>query len=117
MSGRTTRKPASPACSGRPPCPYGVRVRGSHCVTIGAAGEIRITFHTAAVDLCYEEFEQLKDAIPFEGGEPPNAPGTRRAASLWYCGWGGVGEEGGNGRCGCVGRAELQRVGIGTGGG
>jgi len=39
--------------------PDGVRVRGSHCVTIGEPGEIRITFYPAAVDLCDEEFEQL----------------------------------------------------------
>ena len=42
--------------------PDGVRVRGSHCVTIGEAGEIRITFYPAAVELCREEFGQLRDA-------------------------------------------------------
>ena len=57
--------------------PDGVRVRGSHCVTIGEPGEIRITFYPAAVGLCYEEFEQFRDVISFEGGKPPNAPATR----------------------------------------
>ena len=61
--------------------PDGVRVRGSHCVTIGEAGGIRITFYPAAVDLCYEEFEQLKRAIPFQAEKPPNGPGTGRAAN------------------------------------
>jgi len=51
--------------------PDGARVRGSHCVTTGEAGEIRITFYPAAVDLCYEEFEQLRDAIPLEAEKPP----------------------------------------------
>ena len=95
--------------------PDGVRVRGSHCVTIGEAGEIRITFHPAAGDMCYEGFEQVGDAISFEGGKPRNAPATRRAPEQRYCGWGGVGKEGGDGSCGCGGRAELQRVGIGAG--
>ena len=45
--------------------PDGVRVRGSHCVTIGEPGEIRITFYPAGGDLWREEFEQLRDAIPF----------------------------------------------------
>ncbi len=65
--------------------PDGVRVRGSHCVTIGEAGGIRITFYPSAVVLCHEEFEQVGDAVSFEGGEPPNALGTRRAPNQWYC--------------------------------
>ena len=62
-----------------------MRVRRSHSVTIGEAGEIRITFYPAAVDLCYEEFEQLKRAIPFGAEKRPNAPATRRATNRWYC--------------------------------
>jgi len=65
--------------------PDGVRVRGSHSVTIGEPGEIRITFYPVAVDLCHEEFDQLKNAIPFEAEKPPNAPATRRAPNQWYC--------------------------------
>ena len=53
--------------------PDGVRVRGSHSVTIDEAGGIRITFCPAAVDLCYEEFEQVGNAISFEAGKSPNA--------------------------------------------
>jgi len=94
--------------------PDGVRVRGSHSVTIDEPGEIRITFYPAAVDLCHKEFEQLKRAIPFEGEKPPNAPPTQRAPNQWYCGWEVGGEEGGHGGCGCGGRAELEVVGIGT---
>ena len=65
--------------------PDDVRVRGSHSVTIDEPRKIRITFYPAAVDLCHEEFEQLKDAIPFEAEKPPNAPSTRRAPNQWYC--------------------------------
>ena len=65
--------------------PDDVRVRGSHSVTIDEPGKIRVTFYPAAVDLCHEEFEQLKDAIPFEAEKPPNAPATRRAPNQWYC--------------------------------
>ncbi len=65
--------------------PDGVRVRGSHSVTISEAGEIRITFYPAAVDLYHEEFEQLKRAIPFQAEKPPNALATRRAPDQWYC--------------------------------
>ena len=61
-----------------------VRVRGSHSVTIDQPGKIRITFYPAAVDLCHKEFEQLKEAIPFEAEKPPNAPATRRAPNQWY---------------------------------
>ena len=46
-------------------------------MAIGEAGETRITFYPAAVDLCHEEFEQVGDGIPVEAEKPPNAPGTR----------------------------------------
>ena len=65
--------------------PDDVRVRGSHSVTIDEPGKIRITFYPAAVDLCHQRFEKLKDAIPFEAEKPPNAPATRRAPNQWYC--------------------------------
>ena len=96
----TTRKSASPTCSGRPPCPMACVSAGRTSVTIGEPGEIRITFYPAAVDLCHEEFEQLKCAIRFEAEKPTNAPATRRAASRWYCRWEGGGEEDGGGCCG-----------------
>ena len=60
------------------------RVRGSHSVTIDEPGKIRITFYPAAVDLCHEEFERLKNTIPFETEKPPNAPAKRRAPNQWY---------------------------------
>ena len=75
--------------------PDGVRVRGSHCVTIGELGEIRITFYPAAVAVGREEFGQLGEGIPFESEKRPNAPGTRWAADRWY--WRGEGV-GGRGR-------------------
>lgn len=65
--------------------PDDVRVRGSHAVTIDEPGTIRITFYPAAVDLCQERFETLKNAIPFEAEKPPNAPATRHAPNQWYC--------------------------------
>ena len=65
--------------------PDGVRVRGSHSVAIEEAGKIRITFYPAAVDLCDENFEELKRAIRFQAENPPNAPATRRAPNQWYC--------------------------------
>ncbi len=65
--------------------PDDVRVRVSHSVTIDEPGKIRITFYPAAVDFCHREFEQLKNAIPFEAEKPPNAPATRRAPNQWYC--------------------------------
>ena len=65
--------------------PDGVPVRGSHSVTIGEPGEIRITFYPAAVDLCHKEFEQLRDAIPFEAEKPPDDAGTRRVPNRWSC--------------------------------
>ena len=65
--------------------PDNVGVRGSHSVTIDEPGAIRVTLYPAAVDLCHEEFEQLKEKIPFEAERPPNAPATRRAPDQWYC--------------------------------
>lgn len=65
--------------------PDDVRVRGSHSVIVEEAGKIRVTFYPAAVDLCNERFEELKEAISFQDEKPPNAPATRRAPHQWYC--------------------------------
>ena len=65
--------------------PDEVRVRGSHSVVIDEPGTIRITFYPAAVDVCHERFEKLKNAIPFEAEKPPNTPPTRHAPNQWYC--------------------------------
>ena len=65
--------------------PDDVRVRGSHSVAIEEPGKIRVTLFPAAVDLCHERFEGLRNAIPLESERPPNAPATRRAPNQWYC--------------------------------
>ena len=65
--------------------PEDVRVRGSHSLTIDRPGKIRITSYPAAVGLCREEFEKLKEAIPFEAEKPPNAPPTSGAPKQWFC--------------------------------
>ena len=65
--------------------PDNVRVRASHSVTIDEPKKIRITFYPAAVDFCQEEFERLKESIPFAAEKPPNVPATRRAPNQWYC--------------------------------
>ena len=65
--------------------PDDVRVRGSHSVTIDDAGKIRITLYPAAVDLCHDDFERLKEVISFKREKPPNAPATRGAPHQWYC--------------------------------
>ena len=96
--------------------PDGVRVRGSHCVAIGEPGEIRITFYPAAVDLCHKEFEQLRDAIRFEGEKHPDAACDAMGAESVVLPV-GRGQEGGDGSCGCGGRAGLEHAGIATGGG
>ena len=65
--------------------PDDVRVRGSHSVTIDEPGKIRVTFYPAAVDLCHERFEKLREAVSFKSEKPPNAPATLRAPHQWYC--------------------------------
>ena len=46
---------------------------------------IRITFYPAAVHLCHERFEQLKNTLPFKLESPPNAPTTSLIGEQWYC--------------------------------
>ena len=65
--------------------PVDVRVHGSHSVTIDEPKTIRITCYPAVVALGHEEFERLKDPIPFEAEKAPNVPATRRAPNQWYC--------------------------------
>ena len=65
--------------------PDDVRVRGSHSVTVDDAGRIRVTLYPAAVDLCHDRFEELKETIAFKSEKPPNAPATRHAPHQWYC--------------------------------
>ena len=48
-------------------------------------GVIRIVFLPAAVDLCLEEFEKLKQAIPFHLEKNPHPPPTKRVSKQWFC--------------------------------
>ena len=63
----------------------GVRAKGSHKIEIAERGVIRILFLPAAVDLCMDEFEELKQVIPFDLEPPPNAPITEQVNEQWFC--------------------------------
>lgn len=63
----------------------GVGAKGSHIIEIAEPGVIRIVFLPAAVDLCLDEFEELKPVIPFDLEPPPHAPTTERVAEQWFC--------------------------------
>ena len=63
----------------------GVIAHGSHKIEIVEPGVARIVFLPAAVDLCLDEFERLKQAIPFALEQPPNAPPTERVSEQWFC--------------------------------
>ena len=57
----------------------------THKIEIAGPGKVRIIFFPAAVDLCLQEFEELKQAIPFECEPPSNAPPTERVSEQWFC--------------------------------
>ncbi len=63
----------------------GVKARVSHKIEISEPGVARIIFFPAAVDLCVDEFEELRQVIPFELETPPNAPSTERVPEQWSC--------------------------------
>ena len=63
----------------------GVIAHGSHKIEIVGRGVIRIVFLPAAVDLCLDEFEGLKQAIPFDCEPPPHAPVTDLVEEQWFC--------------------------------
>ena len=65
--------------------PDDVNVYGSHSVVIDQSGKLRVTFYPAAVDVCWEKFQDKKETIPFKFEKPPNAPPTKRASEQWYC--------------------------------
>ena len=65
--------------------PDNVNVYGSHSVVIDPCGMIRVTFFPGAVNLCWNEFQDKKETIPFEFETPPNAPTTKRVSEQWYC--------------------------------
>ena len=62
-----------------------VRAHGSYKIEIVPPGVARIVFFPAAVDLCLQEFEELKDTIPFDCERPSNAPVTEKVAEQWFC--------------------------------
>ena len=65
----------------------GGQAAASHKIEIVEAepGIIRIVFLPAAVDLCLEEFEKLKQAIPFRLEKNPHPPPTKRVSEQWFC--------------------------------
>ena len=63
----------------------GVGAKGSHKIEIAEPGFIRIVFLPAAVDLCIDQFEELKMVIPFDLEPPPNAPTTEHVTEQWFC--------------------------------
>ena len=64
----------------------GVGAKGSHKIEIAEPGVIRIVFLPAAVDLCMDEFEELKQVIPFDLEPPPNAPTTEQVTPAMQAG-------------------------------
>ena len=63
----------------------GGAANATHKIEIVGPGKVRIIFFPAAVDLCLQEFEELKQAIPFECEQPTNAPTTERVSEQWFC--------------------------------
>ena len=65
--------------------PDDARVSASHSVRVDGPEKIRITFYPGAVDLCYEQFGKLKDAMPLEAEPVRNVYATRRVPEQWFC--------------------------------
>lgn len=63
----------------------GERQAASHKIEIAGPGEIRVIFFPAAVELCLDEFQELKDEIPFDCRPPINAWPTERVSEQWFC--------------------------------
>ena len=63
----------------------GTRASGSHKIEIVERGVARIIFFPAAVDLCVDEFERLREVIPFDLEAPRNAPDTEQVSQQWCC--------------------------------
>ena len=63
----------------------GERQAASHKVEIADLGEIRVIFFPVAVELCLDEFQELKDEIPFDCRPPINAWPTERVSEQWFC--------------------------------
>ena len=58
---------------------------GTHKIEIVESGVARIIFLPAAVELCLDEFEQLRQVIPFDLESPGKAPATERVPKRWSC--------------------------------
>ena len=63
----------------------GERQAASHKIEIADPGEVRVIFFPAAVELCLDEFQELKDEIPFDCRPPINAWPTERVSEQWFC--------------------------------
>ena len=63
----------------------GVRALGSHKIEIAERGFARVIFLPAAVDLCLDEFEGLKQEIQFDLEPPGRAPTTEQVSKRWSC--------------------------------
>ena len=63
----------------------GVQAYASHKIEIVEPGVVRIVFLPAAVDLCVEEFEKLRQVIPFDLEPNPHPPPTERVSEQWFC--------------------------------
>ena len=65
--------------------PTGVTTDGTHKIEIAAQGIIRIIFFPAAIDLCFDKFQELEEVLSFERERPPNATTTERVSEQWFC--------------------------------
>ena len=63
----------------------GQKAAGSHKIELIEQGVIRIVFYPAAVELCEDEFEDLKGVVPFGVEPPPNAPVTETVSKQYFC--------------------------------
>ncbi len=62
-----------------------VQAWGTYKIEIVERGVIRIIFLPAAVDLCLDEFEELREVIPFNLERNPHPPPTERVSDQWFC--------------------------------
>ena len=63
----------------------GARAAGSHKIEVVEQGVARAIFFPAAVELCLDEFERLRQVIPFDLEAPSNAPETEQVSQQWCC--------------------------------
>ena len=67
------------------PLSTGIQAWGVYKIAIVEPGIILISFFPAAVELCIDEFEGLRQVIPFDLASPRNAPATERVSEQWGC--------------------------------